>query len=113
MDTLHRPLLLDERRPYEMLQSAIRSDPEAALLWVSQSQRYLTGTLAERGCNASQKLVGRLLRRLGFSLEANSKTRCGGTDRPDRNAQLEYINAKVRVFQAAGHPPQAFQRLCR
>jgi hypothetical protein len=87
----------------KLVQSAIRGDPEAALLWVSKSQRHLARALAERGFTASQKLVGRLLRRLGFSLQANQKTR-EGTSHPDRNAQFEYINAQVDAFQAAGQP---------
>jgi hypothetical protein len=72
-------------------------------LWVSKSQRHLAAALAERGFTASQKLVGRLLRRLGFSLQANRKTR-EGTSHPDRNAQFEYINTQVNAFQAAGQP---------
>jgi Rhodopirellula transposase DDE domain len=63
-----------------LVQSAIRGDPEAALLWVSKSQRHLSAALAALaalGFTAGQKLVGRLLRRLGFSLQANSKTRSG------------------------------------
>src|SRR6478752_4144528 len=68
-----------------LVQSAIRGDPEAALLWVSKSQRHLSAALAELGFTAGQKLVGRLLRRLGFSLQANSKTR-EGTNHPDRDA---------------------------
>ena len=71
----------------ELVQSAIRGDPEAALLWVSKSQRHLARALAERGFTASQKLVGRLLRGLGFSLQANRKTR-EGASHPDRTAQL-------------------------
>ena len=85
------------------MQSAIRGDPEAALLWVSKSQRHLAGALAERGFTASQTLVGRLLRRLGFSLQANRKTR-EGTNHPDRNAQFEHINAQINAFQFAGQP---------
>jgi len=87
----------------ELVQSSIRGDPEAALLWVSKSQRRLSAALAERGFIAGQKLVGRLLRRLGFSLQANSKTR-EGVNHPDRDAQFEYINAEVKAFQAAGQP---------
>jgi transposase len=87
----------------ELVQSAIRGDPEAALLWVSKSQRHLAAALAERGFTASQKLVGRLLRRLGFSLQANRKTREGSSP-PDRNAQFEHINAQINAFQAAGQP---------
>jgi hypothetical protein len=87
----------------DLVQSAIRGDPEAALLWVSKSQRHLAAALAERGFSASQTLVGRLLRRLGFSLQANRKTR-EGTSHPDRDAQFEHINALVRAFQVAGQP---------
>jgi len=86
-----------------LVQSAIRGDPEAALLWVSKSQRHLSAALAERGFTAGQKLVGRLLNRLGFSLQANAKTR-EGASHPDRNAQFEHINAEVTAFQAAGEP---------
>ena len=87
----------------ELVQSSIRGDPEAALLWVSKSQRHLSASLAARGFTAGQKLVGRLLKRLGFSLQANSKTR-EGTSHPDRNLQFEHINTQVTAFQAAGEP---------
>ena len=87
----------------DLVQSAIRGDPEAALLLVSRSQRHLARALAERGFSVGQKLVGRLLKRLGFSLQANSKTR-EGASHPDRDAQFEHINAQVQAFQATGQP---------
>ena len=87
----------------ELVQSAIRGDPQAALLWVSKSQRHLAGALAERGFVVSHKLVGRLLRHLGFTLQANRKTR-EGASHPDRDAQFEHINTQVSDFQAAGQP---------
>ena len=86
-----------------LVEPSIRGDPEAALRWVSKSQRRLSAALAERGFTAGQKLVGRLLKRLGFSLQANAKTR-ESTSHPDRNAQFEHINAEVKAFQAAGEP---------
>jgi hypothetical protein len=88
---------------HDLVQSAIRGDPEAALLWVSKSQRHLSAALAELGFIAGQKLVGRLLKHLGFSLQANAKTR-EGASHPDRNAQFEHINAEVKAFQVAGDP---------
>ena len=87
----------------DLVQSATRGDPEAALLWVSRSQRHLAGALAERGFMASQKLVGRLLRKLGFSLQANRKT-LEGSAHPDRDAQFEHINRRIKEFQVAGQP---------
>src|SRR6202047_9558 len=87
----------------ELVEPSIRGDPEAALRRVSLSQRHLSAALATRGLIAGQKMVGRLLKRLNFSLQANCKTR-EGADHPDRNAQFEHINAKVKAFQAAGQP---------
>jgi Rhodopirellula transposase DDE domain len=43
------------------------------------------------------------LKRQGFSLQANAKTR-EGASHPDRNAQFEHINAQIAAFQAAGEP---------
>src|ERR1700692_425135 len=87
----------------ELVEPSIRGDPEAALRWVSLSQRHLSAALPKRGFTAGQKLVGRLLKRLNFSLQANCKTR-EGANHPDRNAQFEHINTKVKAFQAAGQP---------
>jgi len=40
---------------------------------------------------------------LGYSLQANRKTREGG-EHPDRDAQFEHINRQVRDFQRRGQP---------
>ena len=87
----------------ELIQSALRGDPEADLLWVSKSRRHLANALAVKGFKVSYKVVGRLLCEMGFSLQANAKTREGGKH-PDRNAQFEKINALVKEFQTDGQP---------
>jgi hypothetical protein len=87
----------------KIIQSAIRGDPEAKLLWVSKSQRHLAKALEEQGYKVSHTVVGHLLRDMGFSLQANAKTREGGSH-PDRNAQFEHINALVQEFQSEGQP---------
>ena len=87
----------------KIIQSAIRGDPEAKLLWVSKSLRHLADALAEQGYSVSHVVVGHLLRDMGFSPQANAKTREGGKH-PDRNAQFEHINALVNEFQSAGQP---------
>ena len=63
----------------ELVSGAIRGDPEAALLWVSRSQRHLAEALSERGFTVSHKLVGRLLAGLGFSLQAPTTRRVEGS----------------------------------
>jgi hypothetical protein len=76
-----------------LVASATRGDPRAALLWV-RSQRHLAAALAEQGYRVSPNLVGRLLKDLGFSLQANAKTR-QGRQHPDRDAQFRHINAAI------------------
>ena len=44
-----------------------------------------------------------MLDRLGFSLQANRKTR-EGSHHPDRDAQFEHINAQIKAFQAEEQP---------
>ena len=86
-----------------LIEGAIRGDPQSPLRWVSRSQRNIAAVLGQQGFEASQKLVGVLLRQLDYSCQANRKTR-EGTQHPDRNAQFEYINAKVKAALAAGRP---------
>jgi hypothetical protein len=85
------------------IQSAIRGDPEAKLLWVSKSLRHLSNALKKEGYTASHTVIRRLLRDMGFSPQGNAKTREGGKH-PDRNAQFEKINALVKEFQGDGQP---------
>jgi Rhodopirellula transposase DDE domain len=84
-----------------LIEDAIRGDPEAPLRWVSQ--RNIAEALRRQEFEVSQKLVGRLLRDLKYSCQANRKTR-EGSSHPDRNAQFEYINATVKAAITAGEP---------
>jgi hypothetical protein len=86
-----------------LIEEAIRGDPQTPLRWVSRSQRHLAQALVERGFQVSQKLVGLLLRELGYSCQANRKTR-EGSAHPDRDGQFAHINATVRAAIAAGEP---------
>ncbi|MFQ5939838.1 MAG: ISAzo13 family transposase, partial [Alphaproteobacteria bacterium] len=95
------PSLLDDLR--RLVEPATRGDPERPLLWTSKSLRHLCTALAELGHQVSRGTVASLLRELGYSLQANRKTR-EGADHPDRDAQFTYINARVEGFLAAGQP---------
>jgi hypothetical protein len=48
-------------------------------------------------------VVSELLRSLGYSLQANRKTREGG-NHPDHDAQFTYINEQVKAALATGEP---------
>lgn len=78
-----------------LVESTTRGDPESPLLWTARSLRNLLAALREQGHKASPNLVARLLKELGYSLQANAK-RLEGAQHPDRNAQFENINEKVR-----------------
>jgi Rhodopirellula transposase DDE domain len=99
--TVTQPGLLKALK--QLVASATRGDPEAALLWTSRSVRHLAAALAEQGYRASPNLVGRLLKGLGFSLQANAKTR-EGLQHPDRDRQFEHINHSIERFQRQGQP---------
>jgi len=80
-----------------------RGDPESPLLWTSKSTRALAQELKRDGFVVSHNLVAELLKELGFSLQALQKTREGG-DNPDRDAQFNYLNARVQEHLRAGMP---------
>jgi Rhodopirellula transposase DDE domain len=80
-----------------------RGDPESLLRWTSRSVRHLTDGLRELGHEAHFTTVAGLLRGLGYSLQANAKTR-EGRQHPDRDAQFQHINA-VAKRRVAQHQP--------
>lgn len=86
-----------------LVEPATRGDPENPLRWTSKSVRHLADELKARGLSASHQLVSELLASEGYSLQANVKTREGGTH-PDRNAQFEHINERIQAAQAEGQP---------
>jgi transposase len=78
-----------------LLESSTRGDPQAALRWTCKSVRQLTAELKRMGHEVSHQVVADLLHELGYSLQANRKTK-EGSHHPDRNAQFEHLNGKVK-----------------
>jgi len=95
------PGLLPELK--RLVEPATLGDPIRPLLWVSKSMDKLAAALTAIGHRVSGDTVARELVKLGFSRQANRKAD-EGSKHPDRNAQFEYINAKVVAAQAAGQP---------
>ena len=61
------------------------------LRWTCKSLRRLADELSKLGHKISHTVVGELLKKQKFSLQANSKTR-EGADNPDRDAQFRVVN---------------------
>jgi hypothetical protein len=80
-----------------------RGDPESPLRWTCKSTRRLAAELSRQRHPVSDRTVAALLAEMGYSLQANRKTR-EGSNHPDRNAQFEHINAQVRRLQKRGQP---------
>jgi transposase len=86
-----------------LVEPVTRGDPESALRWTCKSVRKLAEELGTLGHQVSHELVSQVLHELGYSLQANRKTREGGTHQ-DRDAQFAHLNAQAEAFLAAGEP---------
>ena len=89
-----------------------RGDPETPLRWTCKSVRNLAKELQLKGHKTSRRMVAELLREMGYSLQANRKT-VEGKQHPDRDAQFQYINRKVKIQQSNGQPVISVDTKCR
>ena len=80
-----------------------RGEPTSPSRYTCKSTTTLAAALVAKGHEVSPSTVGRLLKIRGYSLQGNRKAR-EGTQHPDRNAQLEHINTRVRARQRRGEP---------
>jgi transposase len=86
-----------------LLESTTRGDPQAPLRWTCKSVRQLTAELKRMKHKVSHQVVADLLHQLGYSLQANRKTK-EGASHPDRNAQFEHLNGKMKWSLARQQP---------
>ena len=86
-----------------LIDPATRGDPMSPLRWTSKSTRHLAAALTEAGHAVSHETAAQLLRILGYSLQATTKT-LEGSQHPDRNAQFEYINRLTKRYLSGGWP---------
>jgi transposase len=80
-----------------------RGDPRSPLRWTCKSTRQLSQELERKGHAISNVTVADLLHRLDYSLQANAKT-LEGASHPDRDAQFQYINSRVKEFLRRHQP---------
>ena len=95
------PALLEELD--RLIDPATRGDPESPLRWTSKSTTKLAAALTEAGHPISQRTVCDLLAEMGYSLQSVRKSR-EGADHPDRDAQFQYIDQRVKEYLRASQP---------
>ena len=86
-----------------LVEPTTRGDPQSPLRWTCKSTRRLAEALQCQGFQVSDRKVAALLKKNGYSLQSNRKTR-EGKSHPDRNAQFEYINEQALRFQRRRQP---------
>jgi len=87
----------------QLVEPTTRGDPESPLRWTCKSTRQLAEALKQQGHPIGRQKVCELLNTLGYSLQANRKTR-EGRDHVDRDAQFKHINAQVNAYQQRVQP---------
>ena len=86
-----------------LVEPSERGDPMSPLRWTCKSLSQLAAALVAQGHRIGRTVVGELLHKQKFSLQANRKTR-EGDSHPDRDAQFIHINNSVKTALAAGQP---------
>ena len=86
-----------------LVEPSTRGDPESPLRWTCKSVRQLAAALQEQGHGIERQKVAHLLVELGYSLQANNKTRAG-KQHPDRDAQFHFISERVAPSQRQKQP---------
>ena len=86
-----------------LVEPTTRGDPQSPLRWTCRSTRQLAEALKQQGHPVGRQKVCELLEALGYSLQANRKSR-EGSNHEDRDAQFAHINAQVGEHQQRGQP---------
>jgi len=83
-----------------LIESETKGDPESFLRWTSKSVMKLAEELQKKGFEISYRTVARLLKVMGYTLQANRKTVEGRSkvSRKDRDRQFKLINKKISKF---------------
>lgn len=79
----------------KLVEPVTRGDPQSPLRWTCKSTRTIAAALRTQGYSVSHALVADLLKEQGYSLQSNRKTK-EGADHPDRDAQFQFINRRVK-----------------
>jgi transposase len=86
-----------------IVEETTAGDPESPLKWTSKGTRTISSQLTDAGHPMSASTVRRCLEEMGYSLQANRKTKEGPQHR-DRDAQFKYIARQAKTLSKSGDP---------
>ena len=92
-----------KREIENILEENTAGDPMNKLKWTNKSTYTIADELKNKNQNASEVTVGRIIKSLGYSLQANLKSKeCGSSE--ERDSQFRYINEQVKIFAKKNMP---------
>jgi hypothetical protein len=87
----------------KILEENTAGDPMSLLRWTSKSTRTMAEELTRLGHPVTWVTVARCVDDMGYSLQANRKTK-EGPQHANRDAQFRYINRQVKAQLRGGDP---------
>ena len=78
-------------------------DPMSLLKWTNKSTYIIAKELRKKDHKIGPDSVGRLLKKMNYSLQINKKS-LEGSSKPERDAQFNFINKQVKNFIDKGAP---------
>ena len=87
----------------EIMKESTAGDPMSLLKWTYKSTYAISEELRLKGYKVSHDTVRRILKKGGYSLQANRKT-LEGKSGPERDSQFRYTNNQASKFIEAGDP---------
>lgn len=90
----------------KLMEDETAGDPITGLKWTRKTTEKISKELKRFGISICANTVGRLLKKLDFSLKANHKKyeNNANLDPKDRDGQFRYIAEQRRLFTANGYP---------
>ena len=86
-----------------ILEENTAGDPMSKLKWTNKSTYTITEEIVSDGINISEDTTGRIIKQLGYSLQANIKSKESGSSE-ERDSQFRYINEVVKGFAKKNIP---------
>lgn len=86
-----------------ILEENTAGDPMSRLKWTNKSTYTIADELKNKRQNISEDSIGRIIKSLGYSLQANIKSKENGTTE-ERDSQFRYINKQVKLFEKKKFP---------